>query len=617
MTVSLTARGYEEVMEAARRRANLYAERCQKAFPGLTRDEAVSAAAAEASLYEFTIQAWPHVEASEYVDGRHIREICLHLQAFSDGWIPNLGCNIPPRYMKSTTFSVMFPAWEWARRVSRLMVERGVKCVGPKERYLTLSYKEELAINDNWRARILMRSPWYQARWGRRWRFSGDQNVKSRYTNDLGGARVAAAMTAAIGQGGSRIMIDDPQNYVDAINRDASEKVVGVYQGNLSMRGFGDRTRKALIMQRLAFHDLMSHVMKLQQQGLEDWVFLILPIIYTPGNAWRTYKGVDSEGKIRIYNEPAQDREPFGGDWRSEPGEPLWPELYGGVERAKVELDKIRRKTPDDVWAAQGLQDPMPPGGGPYKDESWFPTYERLPTEEEMGKFFVYSTWDCAVKDKETNDPTAGYLLAYYPRSGYHFVLQRYHFREQFVGQEWILQDCARKVMDPGAFHVLEGGGNGSALVSAMNRWINEELEKREIDRGEDDPINRFYEWNPRGLSKLGRATIVSPRLREMRLYWPAWAKQRGGWLPEVIKQFLQFPYAEHDDDVDAINQGIIWVETEGIDLFMLSDGEYYIGRMDDAEEGDELPEIISGRPPDSEGRLRQMTGIWTPWGFK
>lgn len=595
--------------------ANRNAERAQKAFPGLTRDEALEAAAAEQSLYQFVLQAWPHVEASEFVDGEHIRQVCLHLQAFSDGWIPNLGCNIPPRYMKSTLFSVMFPAWEWARRIPPEKSHL-IRCVGSKERYLTLSYKEELAINDNWRARTLMRSPWYQQRWGWRWKFSGDQNVKSRYTNDQGGARVATSITSAIGQGGTRIMIDDPQSYVDALNRDASDKVVNTYQGNLSMRSFGERTRKACIMQRLSFHDLTAYLQKLTKAGLEEWVFLVLPIVFTPNNVWHTYLGTDAEGNPRVYNDPGEGRVRFGGDWRTEPGEPLWPELYGGVERAKEQLEKIRMKTDETVWAAQGLQDPMPPGGGPYRSEEWFPTYDRLPTYEEMGGYFLYSTWDCAVKDKEHNDPTAGYLVAYFPRTGMHFVLDRFWFREQFIGQEWVLQHCARKAISHGCCHVIEGGGNGSALVSALNRWMDEEIERRDMDRGEDDPMNRFYEWMPRGLSKLGRATIASPRFRAKKIYWPAWAKQRGGWYDEVVRQFLQFPYAEHDDDVDAINQGIIWVETEGLALFLQAGSEYHVGRPEAEDYYEDFPDWNPGSENPGAGNwARRMSGLWTPWG--
>lgn len=608
MTLSVEEPGHAELVTRARKIASAYSLRCQKAFPGLSREEAVKAAKAESSFYEFVLQAWPHVESSSYVDGRHILEMCKHYQAFSDGLIPNLLTNIPPRYCKSTISTVLFPSWEWARRIRDGMP---TLCVGPREKYLTLSYKEELAINDNWRARTLMRSEWYQRRWGWRWKFAGDQDVKKRYSNTLGGARVATSITSAIGQGGTRIIVDDPQSYLEAMNRDASERVIDVYQGNLSMRSFGDRTRKAVIMQRLSFHDLTAYLDRLSKQGLEDWVFLVLPIVYTPGNVWRTYLGVDKDGRPRVYNEPGEGRTLFGGDWRSDPGEPLWPELYGGKERAVEELAKIRAKTADDVWAAQGLQDPMPPGGGPYKSEDWFPTYERLPTREEMGDFFLYSTWDCAVKDREVNDPTAGYLVAYYPRTGMHFILERFWFREQFVGQEWILQHAARKVLVPGACHVVEGGGNGSALVSAMNRWMDETVEARDdLDRGEEDPLNRFYEWSPRGLSKMGRATIASPRLRELKVYWPAWAKQRGGWLPGVIKQFLQFPFAEHDDDVDAINQGIIWVETEGLALFMQADAEYYLGRPED-DHYDGLGDPVASSP---DAWVRRMSGLHVPW---
>lgn len=605
-------------MEARRRLQKLsddVARYAQGLFPALDRKEAVKALRAEQSFHEFMRQAWPHVEASSFIDGEHIRQICLHQQAFSDGWIRNLAMCIPPQYCKSSTTSVFFPAWEWLRHPRPDSL-----CVGARERYLTLSYREDLALRDNWRARTLMQSRWYQERWGRRWKFAGDQNVKKRYANSLGGQRVASSMTSAVGQGGTRIVVDDPQSYEEALNRDASDKVIKAYEGNLSMRSFGDRTRKMIIMQRLSFHDLMEYLMKLSKKGLEDWVFLILPIVFTPENVWKTYLEVDPlTGKKSIHNDPGPNRTLFGGDWRTEAGQPLWPELYGGEKEAIAALAKIREKTPDDVWSAQGLQNPLPPGGGPYRNEDYFPTYSRLPTEEEMGPYFLYTTWDCAVKDKETNDPTVGYLVAYYPQTGCHFVLERWHFRQQFVGQENILQSAARKVLSRGAFHVVEGGGNGSALVSALNRWMDEELERtgvsRESDDPEEDPINRFYEWMPRGLSKMGRATICSPRFREKRVFFPVWAKKKNGWYDEVVKTFLRFPYDEHDDDVDALNQGIIWVETEGLTLWLKTQGEYQLGRPDIEDSTERYDDIFPDLAGHSGANVREMVGLWTPWG--
>ena len=56
---------------------------------------------ARRSLKAFLMQAWPILEpGTEFVEGIHIDEICLHLQAVSEGRIANLIINVPPSHAK-------------------------------------------------------------------------------------------------------------------------------------------------------------------------------------------------------------------------------------------------------------------------------------------------------------------------------------------------------------------------------------------------------------------------------------------------------------------------------------------------------------------------------------
>ena len=58
--------------------------------------------------------------------------------------------------MKSLNVSVFWPAWEWTR--------------DPGLRYWTASYELGLAGRLAGLSRNVMASPWYQARWGHRFR---------------------------------------------------------------------------------------------------------------------------------------------------------------------------------------------------------------------------------------------------------------------------------------------------------------------------------------------------------------------------------------------------------------------------------------------------------------
>ena len=160
--------------------------------------------AASASLYEFVQQAWPVMEPGvPFVPSWHIEVICEHLEAISSGDITRLLINIPPRHSKSTIVSVAWPMWEWI--------------TAPQEKFLAASYSGALSIRDNLKARRLIESNWYRDNWGHLFQLSGDQNAKQRFENDKTGYRLATSVGGtATGEGGSRLILDDPHGAQDA-----------------------------------------------------------------------------------------------------------------------------------------------------------------------------------------------------------------------------------------------------------------------------------------------------------------------------------------------------------------------------------------------------------------
>src|SRR3954447_1688845 len=113
----------------------------------------LSAERARRSLFEFVVQAWHVLEPSTpFVDGIHVRAICEHLQAITEGRIPNLIINIPPGHAKSLLAAVLWPAWDWINR--------------PQTRWLFASYSASLSVRDSAKCRRVVESPWYQERWG-------------------------------------------------------------------------------------------------------------------------------------------------------------------------------------------------------------------------------------------------------------------------------------------------------------------------------------------------------------------------------------------------------------------------------------------------------------------
>jgi hypothetical protein len=152
-------------------------------LPPLDDIEAQIAARCEKRLALFIREAWPYVDPVPYVHGRHVDVMCEYLEAAMAGEIPNLLINVPPGHQKSLTVSVFLHPWRWTTR--------------PQHRFMSTAYRGELALRDADRSRVLVRSPWYQRRWGMRvgglraqsFQIRPGQDQKTRYANDRGGYR--------------------------------------------------------------------------------------------------------------------------------------------------------------------------------------------------------------------------------------------------------------------------------------------------------------------------------------------------------------------------------------------------------------------------------------------
>lgn len=150
----------------------------------------------EESLSHFLRTFWKYIDPAPFIDGWIIDAICDHLQAVVDGEIRHLIINIPPRSLKSTLCSVAFPAWVWSQRfVSHTS--------GPGVKFLYASYADRLSLRDSVRCRRIIESPLYQTLWAERFKLSGDQNAKHRFSNDKGGERLITSIGAGVtGEGG-------------------------------------------------------------------------------------------------------------------------------------------------------------------------------------------------------------------------------------------------------------------------------------------------------------------------------------------------------------------------------------------------------------------------------
>lgn len=473
--------------------------------------------ACEKSLNQFVRSAWPVVEPGvPYIHGWHIDEICEHLQAISNGQIQNLLINIPPRHAKSTIVNVMWPCWEWIFR--------------PFEKYLTASYSGILSTRDNIKARRLLLSAWYQGHWGDVFKFSGDQNQKTRFENNQTGYRIASSVGGtATGEGGSRLILDDPHGAQDAQSDAMRESALEWFDTVWSTRlNNPKKDAKVTVMQRLHEKDISGRIIE-----LGNCEHICLPA---------EYDGIKRKTKLGSY------------DKRKEVGELLWEERFN-----RTEVDRLKVQLGSYGASGQLQQSPSPSGGGVIKT-AWFkmwPKSKPLPALE-----YVVQSYDTAFTEKTTNDPTACTVWGVFSIANVYNALlidawaehMEYPQLRKRVLDDWSSKyagdetDPMNNARRPDLV-IIEEKGSGQSLI--------QDLRKAQI------PV---YPYNPGKADKITRAHIISPIL-EAGLVWVPESKKGNefvSWSGGFMKEVSRFPKDDHDDYVDTMTQVLRFCHDRG-----------------------------------------------------
>lgn len=442
---------------------------------------------AEKSFAEFFKQAWPVMEPGvPYVHGWHIDAICEHLEAVSRGEIHKLLINMPPRHSKSTLVSVAFPCWEWIHR--------------PWMKYLYASYSGTLSIRDSVACRRLIMSPWYQARWGNVFSLTDDQNVKMRFENSQHGVRIATSVGGTTtGEGGDRIIVDDPHNVKEAESEVVRQSVLDWWHQAMSTR-LNDPKRGAhiVVMQRVHDQDLSGSI--LERGG---YYHLMLPCRY--------------EGQKTHWMIGWQDP-------RTVEGELLWPERFD--EKHVSELEKTLGSY---AAAAQLQQRPTPAEGGIFK-KSWFRTYENRPTF-----IRIIESWDTATSEKELS---AYSVCTVWGETVEGDIYLLYVDRQRLTFPQLKAQVVAIHQRFNGHGILIEDKSSGRQLCQDIGQGTRLPIIPVQVTKGQD---------------KVSRAMGCSPMIEAGRVYIPL----NAAWLGAFMQEVLTFPNSQYKDQVDSMTQAL------------------------------------------------------------
>ena len=410
----------------------------------------------------------------------------------------------------SSLVTIIGPVWDWVHR--------------PQDRFMFASYDQSLSTKHSVDRRTLIRSQWFQDRFGDRFRLSGDQDVKTEFSNNRRGHMIATSIRgSATGKGGDHIVIDDPLNPKQAPSDKQREETNRLFDQTFSQR-LDDKERGTItvVMQRLHEKDLTGHL--LEKGG---WEHVKLP-------------NPDLRGSVVSFPRSGRKVE-------RPPGDILWPERESpkAVDHAKTSLGS-------QAFAGQYGQDPSPAEGGIFKRKWWGfwkpaafelpPVTIQLPEEVVVARLVdlpsvpeKLQSWDCAFKDTKASDYVVGQVWG--ARGARRFLLDQVRDRMSF--SRTLKEIPKLSELHPDAYaKLIEDKANGPAVIDTLK-----------------DEVVGILPVEPQG-GKEARAHAVSPQVEGGQVFLPHPAI--APWVWDFIEEAAVFPNGAHDDQVDAMTQALL-----------------------------------------------------------
>ena len=366
----------------------------------------------------------------------------------------------------------------------------------PSERVVVVSYSDFLTRSHANDFRLLVKHPIYRAT------FPGmrvDRDTDREITTTTRGKRIATSIDGTLtGLGGNLIVIDDPLKLGDAMSESVRARVIEWYRSTLLSRGDDKAaTRIVVVMQRVHQYDLVGY---LQEQGGFD-------ILNLPAIAQRSETFDLGEGR----------------SYTRQNGELLHP----NHEPAHV-LAELKREMGPIAFSAQYQQSPIPPGGTIIK-RKWLTPYDNV--SHQPGDRIIMS-WDIALSETETGDYSACVVLL--RREEVFYALEVVRGRFPFDALKQKVMEVKRRY--PTSTLLIED--------SPISRGLIQSLRERSIN---------VCHYKP-DTDKRSRVIAQSDLFAGGSVRLP----RRAAWLENFIAELLAFP-GRHDDQVDALTQGLAW----------------------------------------------------------
>ena len=367
----------------------------------------------------------------------------------------------------------------------------------PSERVVCVSYSADLAKTHANDFRRVVNDPRYQAVFPR---MRIERETDAEIQTTLRGRRYATSIGGTLtGRGGNLTIIDDPLKPGDAISEVSRQRVIEWYRSTLVTRPDDKQAARIIVvMQRIHVEDLAGYL----QESEAGFEVLSLPSV---AQSTSTFDLGGGRSHIR------------------EKGELLHP----GHEPVEV-LREIKKRMGSMLFSAQYQQAPEPPGGKIIKRKmlQYYSHLERLPTDR------LVLSWDIALSEKEAADYSACVVLL--NRGDLYYVLE-------VIRGKFPFDRLKDKIIE-----VKERYGKSSLVIedSGISYGLIQALREKHVN---------VVDYKPKG-EKVERLISQIDLFEGGSVLLPKDAP----WLEEFVAELLSFP-GRHDDQVDALAQGLAW----------------------------------------------------------
>ena len=375
----------------------------------------------------------------------------------------------------------------------------------PTLKIMVVSHSTDLATDLSNKFRQIVEADWYREVFPT---MSGAPRKDNErvFETSVGGRRDARSVNANIlGMGADLIIVDDPLDPGEMTTQLAEERVNLWLDEKLSTRlNNPARSPVVLVMQRLSVNDPVAHM-----SASEHWDKLVLPAIA-----------------------PFDIEVPIGPDVAHlfRQGDLLDP------ERLPIEiLETQKSKMGTANYQAQYLQAPVPDGGG-MVDLSLFQRYDTLPREFDVRFLSV---------DAASGSQSGSYsvILVFQITDGRLYLADCHRgywsFPELKIRVEKVALELKAELI------VIEKASNGEALLEVLDKEF-----------GRKKSWEMLVPW-PARKAKDTRMAKAMISVEKGKVLLPRDAT----WLATLETELAAFPSGKHDDQVDALSQGILFFE--------------------------------------------------------